>query len=209
MDCELSFLYFRFKLKFNHGKFNSEEKMQKLFIKVSLITFSFIATTTFVSCENATSTATDKSTQPVVKAVAVLEAKDNSGVEGTVTFTAERGGVRIVADVFHLTPGKHGFHVHEHGDCSAHDASSAGGHFNPYGQKHGGPGNPNRHAGDLGNLVADETGHAHYDWVDDLLDLNGPNAIIGRSVVVHANEDDLTSQPAGNSGPRIACGVIE
>lgn len=169
---------------------------------------------TFLLCTSMSSLITKNiaSAAPVsatVKAVAVLEPKDDSGVEGTVTFTSEQGGVRVIADVYHLTPGKHGFHVHEKGDCSAHDASSAGGHFNPFGKKHGGPGNPDRHAGDMGNLEADASGHAHYDRVDDLLELDGPNTIVGRSVVVHADEDDLTSQPTGNSGARIACGVIE
>lgn len=173
------------------------------YLKAGLITCSLAA----VSCLTAGSSPSANAV--VAKAVAVLEAKDDSKVEGTVTFTQERGGVRIVADVYNLTPGKHGFHVHEHGDCSAHDASSAGGHFNPFGKKHGGPDDPDRHAGDMGNLVADEKGHAHYDRVDDLLEINGPNSIIGRSVVVHAKEDDLTSQPTGNSGARIACGVIE
>ena len=146
----------------------------------------------------------------VNKAVAVLEAKgDGSEVKGTVTFTTVSGGVRIVADVYNLTPGKHGFHVHDKGDCSAHDGSSAGGHFNPTNTKHGGPDSAERHVGDMGNLVADAQGHAHYDRVDDLMQLNGPDTIVGRSVIVHADPDDLTTQPTGNSGARIACGVIE
>lgn len=150
-----------------------------------------------------------KDNNPVVEAFTVLESKEGTQVEGIVTFEQVEGGVRIVADVRNLTPGKHGFHVHEHGDCSAHDASSAGGHFNPTDKKHGGPETEERHVGDMGNLVADENGVAHYDRVDDLMELNGPNSIIGLSVVVHADEDDLKSQPTGNSGKRIACGVIE
>lgn len=144
----------------------------------------------------------------VNKAEAVLKATEGNKVEGTVTFTKVEGGVLIVADVVNLKPGKHGFHVHEHGDCSAHDASSAGGHFNPTNSKHGGPDTPERHVGDLGNLVADSTGKAHYERIDSLITLEGPNSVIGRSVVVHADEDDLATQPTGNSGARIACGEI-
>lgn len=145
----------------------------------------------------------------VTKAVAILHPTEGNQVQGTVTFTEVEGGVLIIADVSNLTPGKHGFHVHEHGDCSAHDASSAGGHFNPTKSKHGGPDSAERHVGDLGNLEADKDGNAHYERVDKLLTLNGPDTIVTRSVVVHAGEDDFTTQPTGNSGPRIACGVIQ
>jgi Cu-Zn family superoxide dismutase len=146
---------------------------------------------------------------PVTKAVAVLKPTEGNKVQGTVTFTTVEGGVLVVADVYNLTPGKHGFHVHEHGDCSAHDASSAGGHFNPGKTKHGGPDSAERHAGDLGNLEADKDGKAHYSRVDKMITLNGSDSIVTRSVVVHAGEDDFVTQPTGNSGPRIACGVIE
>lgn len=154
------------------------------------------------------STATETDTAPIEKAVAVLNATEGNTVTGTVTFTTVPGGTRIVADVYDLKPGKHGFHVHEHGDCSSHDGMTAGGHFNPTGKKHGGPDSLERHIGDMGNLVADDQGYAHYDRVDDLIELSGPNTIVGRSIIVHADEDDLTSQPTGNSGKRIACGVI-
>ena len=145
---------------------------------------------------------------PITKGVAVVHATDGNKVSGVVSFTTVPGGVRIVADINNLKAGNHGFHVHEHGDCSAHDASSAGGHFNPTGTKHGGPGTVERHVGDMGNLEANEQGYAHYDRIDDLIQLDGENSIIGRSVVIHADEDDLTSQPTGNSGARVACGII-
>jgi Cu-Zn family superoxide dismutase len=145
----------------------------------------------------------------VIKAKATINPTQGNKVNGVVYFIKDPNGVKVIADVYGLSPGKHGFHVHEHGDCSAHDASSAGGHFNPTNKKHGGPGNPERHVGDLGNLEADSSGHAHYERVDDLLELEGKNSIVGLSVVVHAKEDDLKSQPTGNSGDRIGCGVIE
>jgi Cu-Zn family superoxide dismutase len=145
----------------------------------------------------------------VKKATAVLNPTKGSRVFGVVTFTAVDGAVSIVADIDGLEPGKHGFHIHEFGNCSAPDGSSAGGHFNPMGHAHGGPDHAQRHLGDLGNVVADETGHAHYERLDKLIKLDGPHTIVGRSVVVHANADDYTTQPAGNSGGRLACGVIE
>lgn len=138
-----------------------------------------------------------------------LEPTKGNELSGTVTFTVVPEGVLVEADLDGLKPGKHGFHVHEHGDCSAPDASSAGGHFNPTNSKHGGPDSPERHVGDLGNLEADQDGHAHYSRVDKLIKLDGPNSIIGKSIIVHADPDDLTSQPAGNAGARIACGKIE
>ena len=145
--------------------------------------------------------------QDKLTAVAKLEAKSGSQVTGTVTFTKIGDEVKVVADVQNLKPGKHGFHIHDKGDCSAPDASSAGGHFNPTHQHHGGPDSAEHHAGDLGNIVADSSGKAHLEWKGKL-DLSGPNSIIGRSVVVHEKEDDLKTDPAGNSGARIGCGVI-
>lgn len=144
-------------------------------------------------------------------AVADLEPTEGNEVRGTVTFTEEDGGVRVVAAITGLTPGEHGFHVHENGDCSAPDASSAGGHFAPQNNPHGAPDDPEgeRHVGDLGNIEADDEGGADYERVDDIIDLDGPNSVVGRAVVVHADADDLESDPSGNSGDRLACGVIE
>ena len=144
----------------------------------------------------------------VTKAVAVLYPTKGSSVSGTVTFTKVDNGIRVVADVEGLTPGEHGFHVHAIGDCSAPDAMSAGGHFNPEGHQHAGPDAENRHAGDLGNITADASGKAHYDRVDAGLALEGRHSIIGRSVIVHEKADDLKSQPTGNAGARVACGAI-
>lgn len=145
------------------------------------------------------------------RATAELKPTEGSNVVGTVTFTAENDGLRVVAVIEGLAPGLHGFHVHEHGDCSAPDASSAGGHFNPHGTPHGGPdaAHGERHAGDLGNLEADASGVARYERLDQLLALTGPDSILGKAVIVHAKADDLSTQPAGDAGPRLACGVIQ
>ncbi|HYS95539.1 MAG TPA: superoxide dismutase family protein [Chthoniobacterales bacterium] len=145
--------------------------------------------------------------QEVTKAAAQLESKSGSQVTGMVTFTKVGDEVQVVADIQNLKPGKHGFHVHEKGDCSAADAASAGGHFNPTQKHHGGPMTLDHHAGDLGNIEADASGKAHMDWKGKL-SLSGKDSIIGRSVVVHEKEDDLKTDPAGNSGARIACGTI-
>jgi Cu-Zn family superoxide dismutase len=146
--------------------------------------------------------------QEPTKAIAVLHSASGSNVTGTVTFTKTGDSVEIVADVSGLTPGKHGFHIHEFGDCSAADATSAGGHFNPTHKAHGAPDAPEHHTGDLGNLEADSSGKAHLTWKDKEMTMSGANSIVGLSVIVHAKEDDLKSQPVGNSGGRLACGVI-
>lgn len=142
------------------------------------------------------------------RAVAVLHPAGGSGVRGIVTFTSAPGGTRVEARVEGLTPGRHGFHIHEFGDCGAVDAASAGGHFNPFAKPHAGPDDPERHAGDLGNLAADAGGVASYDRIDDLIAFSGAASIIGRAVIVHSGEDDFKTQPTGNAGARLACGVI-
>ena len=143
------------------------------------------------------------------RAAAELNPTKGSKVKGTVTFTKEKRGVRVVADVSGLSPGEHGFHIHEKGDCSAPDGASAGAHFNPSGMPHGGPNSLRRHSGDFGNLTADSSGRARADFVDPYLTFSGPSSIIGRAVIVHPQADDLISQPAGNAGARAACGVIQ
>ncbi len=139
----------------------------------------------------------------------VLEPTQGSQVRGTVTFTPAAGGVRVVADISGLTPGSHGFHVHDKGDCSAPDATSAGGHFNPGGTPHGAPDAEKHHAGDLGNITAGDDGKAHLDQVFPFLSLSGADSIVGRGFIVHAGKDDMTTQPTGNAGARAACGVIK
>jgi Cu-Zn family superoxide dismutase len=147
-------------------------------------------------------------TDAVGQAVAVLHPTAGNAVNGIVTFTRVPGGVQIQADIIGLAAGKHGFHIHAYGDCSAPDGTSAGGHYNPDDHPHAGPDQKNRHMGDMGNLEADAFGRAHYTRLDEYIVLNGPKSIIGRGVIVHAQEDDLTSQPTGNAGARQACGVI-
>ncbi len=141
-------------------------------------------------------------------AVCVLSPTQGSEVSGTVTFTPVSGGVKVVVDLKGLSKGKHGIHIHEFGDCTSPDGSSAGGHFNPAMKNHGAPMDAMRHAGDMGNIEADDSGNAHLEYVDNTISLTGDASVIGRSVVVHKGEDDLKTQPSGNSGPRVAYGVI-
>ncbi|MBU1364741.1 MAG: superoxide dismutase family protein [Gammaproteobacteria bacterium] len=139
---------------------------------------------------------------------AELLARSGSAVAGTVSFSETDGRLRVVANVTGLTPGEHGFHVHEVGDCSAPDGTSAKGHFNPGGNAHGHFASGDHHGGDLPSLLANAQGVARYIAELRGLSLRGPTGVIGRSVVIHADADDYTSQPAGNSGRRVACGVI-
>ncbi|KAK7502968.1 hypothetical protein BaRGS_00005594 [Batillaria attramentaria] len=144
-----------------------------------------------------------------VKGVCVLV----GSVQGTLKFSETDGVTKVEGDVKGLTPGKHGFHIHQFGDTTE-GCASAGPHFNPRGKEHGGPTVDNRHAGDLGNIVAGEDGVAKVSITDKQIPLAGPNSIIGRTLVVHEKEDDLgkggnpESLKTGNAGGRIACGII-
>jgi Cu-Zn family superoxide dismutase len=146
--------------------------------------------------------------QEPTKAIAVLHPTKDNKVEGTVTFTKTGDEMKVVADLTGLTPGKHGFHVHEFGDCSSPDAKSAGGHFNPTNAPHAGHDIEMRHVGDLGNIEADASGKAHLELTDKKMTFSGENSVVGRSVIVHEKADDLKSQPTGDAGGRVGCGVI-
>jgi Cu-Zn family superoxide dismutase len=141
-------------------------------------------------------------------AIAVLIPTQGNEVHGTVRFTKAANGVHVVADLTGLKPGDHGFHIHEFGDASSADGTAAGGHFNPAKDTHGAPTAEHRHTGDLGNIKADASGHAALDYVDPKLSFEGSTSILGRAVVIHANADDLSTQPTGNAGGRVAVGVI-
>lgn len=146
----------------------------------------------------------------VAKAVATLKPTAGNQATGTVSFEQAQDTTQVKVALTGLTPGPHGFHIHEKGDCSSKDATSAGGHYNPTQKSHGAPtATANaRHVGDLGNLTADATGKATLTLRDPLLKLSGDTSIVNRAVIVHAKADDLKSQPAGDAGGRVACGVI-
>lgn len=146
-----------------------------------------------------------------VSAHVVLKPTTGNAASGELSLVDEDGGVRITGRITGLKPGtEHGFHIHETGDCSAPDATSAGGHFNPSNQPHGHAGPGPHHAGDIPNQRADASGVASVDVLVDGIQVGGGAAtdVIGRAVIVHAQPDDYKSQPSGNAGARIACGVI-
>jgi Cu-Zn family superoxide dismutase len=144
------------------------------------------------------------------RATAGLQPTKGNKTFGEATFEQAGNKVRLVVYVQGLKPGQqHGMHIHEVGDCSSGDGLSAGGHFNPFGKPHGNPGGGERHAGDLPSLTANKGGRAKVDVEIDVITLAaGPGNIIGRAVIVHADPDDYRTQPTGNTGARLACGVI-
>ena len=140
-------------------------------------------------------------------AVAELKKADGTRV-GDVQFASTGDGVRVQATLTGLAPNSvHGFHVHEGSDCVAPDFKSAGGHFDPDGHEHGAMGRGS-HAGDLGNITADDDGMAMLDVMTTDLRLEGEDSALNRSVVLHADADDLMSQPSGDAGSRMACGEV-
>jgi superoxide dismutase, Cu-Zn family len=143
-------------------------------------------------------------------ASAQLESRSGSTLMGVAAATQDSGKVTLRLSVSGATPGRHGVHLHETPDCSAPDASSAGGHWNPAGETHGAFDAPPTHLGDLGNLdvAADGTGALERTSERWSVGTGLPNDVVGRAVVIHAGVDDLQSQPAGNAGGRVGCGVI-
>ncbi len=148
----------------------------------------------------------------MVSASATLQSREGFTVGGTVRFEQMAGGgpVTITASIQGAPAGSRGLHIHEVGDCSAEDFTSAGGHFNPAGVPHGGPMDSERHAGDLGNIEIGEGGSGTLEQTSDLITLaeGETTSILGRGVILHEGTDDLVSQPTGAAGGRIACGVI-
>nr|CAH7715060.1 unnamed protein product [Callosobruchus chinensis] len=145
--------------------------------------------------------------------VYLFDPSGKSNVSGNIKFVKEDKGVHIEGEIRGLSPGKHGFHIHNLGNIGP-GCTGAGPHFNPHNKTHGGPTDENRHVGDLGNVVADASGVAKISFIDNIIDLQGNHCILGRAVVVHEKEDDLgkggndESLKTGNAGGRLACGVI-
>lgn len=172
------------------------------------------ATLVLAACAStppATPAASSASTSTARMAVANLAPASGSLVSGKLMLMPMGNGVHVSGDIGGLAPGSnHGFHIHETGDCSAADAASAGGHFNPTASPHGKAEAGTHHAGDIDNIVADASGVAHVNAHVMGVSLGGgaANDIAGRAFVVHAAPDDYATQPSGNSGARIGCGVI-
>jgi Cu-Zn family superoxide dismutase len=144
------------------------------------------------------------------QAMATIISESGTKVQGKALFTQlPAGGVKTEVWIENATPGTHGLHIHEKGDCSAPDGSSAGGHFNAAGNPHASPIDKARHNGDLGNIEVGADGKGHLEITSDLLTVSpGPDSVVGRSVIFHEKTDDLKTQPTGDAGARYGCGVI-
>jgi superoxide dismutase, Cu-Zn family len=144
------------------------------------------------------------------QAKVTLAAASKSKVSGSATFVEKDGAVEVTITAEGLKPGDHAWHVHEKGDCSAPDATSAGAHFNPANAKHGAPDAAEHHAGDFGNMTADKAGKATTTVTMKGVTLDdGATTLVGKALIVHEKADDFKTQPTGNAGARVACGVIE
>jgi len=181
----------------------------------NLISTAFLTVALCAACAH------KESTQPVAAAPAPtpvpgpttaqanMKPAKKQKTKGVIHFTQNGTKLKVEAMIEGLKAGPHGFHIHENGDCSAPDFSSAGGHFNPGGKAHGAPSASEKHVGDMGNLIADSKGKAKLTLELDGISLSGPESIIGKSVIIHEKADDLKTAPTGNAGGRWACGVIE
>ncbi|MEX2632834.1 MAG: superoxide dismutase family protein [Balneolales bacterium] len=176
------------------------------FLSLMLLTFIFIACNQNGQGNDNAQTATAPGHDQMI---AVMHPTEGNDTYGTITFTREGDDVRVQATIEGLEAnGRHGFHIHQYGDCSASDGTSAGGHFTPIDMPHGAPTDQERHMGDMGNLDSDQNGVANIDYVDPVIEMSGNNSILGRGIIVHAGEDDLTTQPTGDAGGRLGCAVI-
>src|SRR5262245_15492231 len=164
--------------------------------------FAAVLACALAACES-------ESAHRIPESSALIEGRSGRRCTGFASFTEVPGGVSIVVDVQNVTPGLHGLHIAEFGNCDAVNASSAGGHFDPHGAQHGSPDAPVHHAGDLGNIQVDASGAGHYERVVAGLTVGpGPFSVTYRAIVLNERRDDFESQPAGDAGARIACGVI-
>ncbi len=143
-------------------------------------------------------------------ALAIIESRSDSKVTGKVIFTQlSSGQTKAEVWISNATPGSHGLHIHEKGDCSAPDATSAGGHFNAAGNPHAAPSDKARHNGDFGNIEIGADGKGYMVITSDMLTVTpGPDCVVGKSVIFHEKADDLKTQPTGAAGARYGCGVV-
>lgn len=167
--------------------------------------------TTETESEDTTAMAEEETMEEEKVAEASISSASGSNVSGTATFTGENGSVKFELQVENLQAGSHAVHIHENGDCSASDASSAGGHWNPTNVDHGERGNPPFHKGDIGNMDVGDDGKGTMNMTIEGWSVGGPDStnVVGKAVIIHAGADDFTSQPSGAAGDRVACGAIE
>ncbi len=144
------------------------------------------------------------------RAVAQIGSASGSKVRGSATFTQDGATITLRVSLEHAPPGVHAVHLHEKGDCSAPDATSAGGHWNPSSHAHGEWGTAPFHLGDVGNLVIGADGNGALLLTTELWSIGSKaaNDVVGTAIIVHAAPDDFKTQPTGNAGARIGCGVV-
>lgn len=168
------------------------------FTKMSLLSFSVLLSFQVVAAKS------------VSKAQAQITSSQNKEMKADIVFETTKDGVKVSGHAMGLEPNsKHGLHVHQNGECKAPDYKTAGDHFNPEGKKHGAPLAKESHLGDLGNLVANDKGEAHVELVLSQRKAEDLKKLVGKAVLIHKEADDLKTQPSGDSGARIACGIIK
>lgn len=145
------------------------------------------------------------------KAVVTIESRSDSHLTGKGKFVEEDGKVTLKLEIEGAEPGTHAVHLHEKGDCSAPDATSAGGHWNPSHENHGKWSNTPFHHGDIGNIEVGADGKGTFTLTTDLWTIGGSaeTDVLGKAIIVHAKADDFTTQPTGNAGGRVGCGVVQ
>lgn len=162
------------------------------------------------ACHHETKPDQPQKPAPEASASATIEARSSSNVSGKATFTQSGDRVSVRVEIAGAAPGLHGVHIHEKGDCSDPEGKSAGGHFNPAGVSHGAPDAAAHHPGDFGNVTVGEDGKGTLELTTAALTVGeGANSVVGRAIIIHEKPDDLVTQPTGNAGGRIGCGVIQ
>lgn len=183
--------------------------MRKRWILAGGLPFAMAAVMALADQSGAKQAAPQSQPMPGGKASAVIEGRSGSKLTGSAEFMMHGETMMVTVTVKNAAPGVHAVHIHEKGDCSAPDATSAGGHFNPGGHQHGAPDGKEHHAGDLGNMTVEADGTGSIMVHSGDLSLEGPNSVIGHSIIIHEKSDDFVTQPTGNAGGRIGCGVIK
>jgi len=198
--------------KLIHGNGTREMGRQLNYISLFVMVVVFFSACTSGSKQGDEGQTGAEEQQDEITAKAVMEPASGSQVTGEATFTEENGTIVFELNAENLTPGEHAVHLHEKGDCSAEDASSAGGHWNPTMKPHGKRGDGTSfHKGDIANISVGDDGKGTLKLSIDDWSIGGADStnVIGKSVIIHADPDDFTSQPAGNAGARVSCGVIK
>ena len=180
---------------------------------ISRVVVSLAMLVLLVGCaaeqESETAAAADEDTQ--LQAVAEIGPANDSAVQGRATFAAAEDSVTLLIEVEGAQPGLHAVHIHELGDCSAADATSAGGHWNPMQAAHGRWDHDPHHLGDIGNLMVADDGSGTLQMTSRLWSIGTGelNDVVGKAIIMHVSSDDFSTQPTGGAGSRIACGVIQ